>query len=233
MSYESAELAKISINCLLASSISTANTLAEICEKIGADWNEIIPALRLDKRIGEQSYIVPGLGLAGGNLERDLSTVIELGDEFNCDTQVVESWISNSSYRKNWCLRLLEKHVFPRKQTLNISVLGLSYKENTNSIKNSASIILLEQISGHHLKIFDPVVPLNLIPHATASPDVYSCIDESDVLVIMTPWAEFKLLDRETLDKLMTGRVIIDPFGCLNHLALNQFGYQYYSIGKS
>src|ERR1019366_9349800 len=71
MRYESAELAKVSINCCLVASVSVANTLAELCESIGADWSEIAPALKLDRRIGAYSYLAPGLGLAGGNLERD------------------------------------------------------------------------------------------------------------------------------------------------------------------
>jgi len=73
MRYESAELAKISINMCLVASVSTANTLAELCEKIGADWSEIVPALKLDKRIGQHAYLAPGLGIAGGNLERQQS----------------------------------------------------------------------------------------------------------------------------------------------------------------
>src|SRR5207245_1505995 len=78
MRYESAELAKISINMFLVASISTTNTLAELCERIGADWSEIVPALKLDKRIGQHAYLAPGLGIAGGNLERDLTTVCRL-----------------------------------------------------------------------------------------------------------------------------------------------------------
>ena len=76
MRYESAELAKIAINCCLVASVSVANTLADLSERIGADWNEIVPALRLDRRIGAYSYLAPGLGIAGGNLERDLATVL-------------------------------------------------------------------------------------------------------------------------------------------------------------
>ena len=80
MRYESAELAKISINMCLVASVSVANTLAELCEQIGADWSEIVPALRLDRRIGPHAYLTPGLGIAGGNLERDLATVCALAD---------------------------------------------------------------------------------------------------------------------------------------------------------
>src|SRR6202007_1428128 len=94
--YESAELAKISINFCLVASIGVANTLAELCESIGADWAEIVPALRLDRRIGPHSYLSPGLGIAGGNLERDLRTVLDLAADRRADTGIVEAWIANS-----------------------------------------------------------------------------------------------------------------------------------------
>ena len=85
MRFESAELCKIAINCCLVSSISVANTLAELCEGIGADWSEIVPALKLDRRIGAYAYLAPGLGIAGGNLERDLATVVRLADGIGSD----------------------------------------------------------------------------------------------------------------------------------------------------
>jgi UDPglucose 6-dehydrogenase len=78
MRYESAELAKISINCCLVASVTVGNTLAELCERLGADWSEIAPALKLDRRIGAHAYLAPGLGISGGNLERDLATVEQL-----------------------------------------------------------------------------------------------------------------------------------------------------------
>src|SRR5207344_1570294 len=86
MRYESAELAKIAINCCLVSSISVANTLAELCERLDADWSEIVPALKLDRRIGQHAYLAPVLVIAGGNLERDLATVCNLADAHGSDT---------------------------------------------------------------------------------------------------------------------------------------------------
>ena len=100
MRYESAELAKIAVNCFLAAQISTANTLAELCERVGADWREIVPALRLDRRIGAHAYLKPGLGIAGGNLERDLATMIDIADSFGAPSGVVKAWVENSNHRK-------------------------------------------------------------------------------------------------------------------------------------
>ena len=102
MAYESAELAKISINFCLVASISVANTLAEVCEHVGADWSDIVPALKLDKRIGPSAYLTPGLGIAGGNLERDLRTVIKIGEAKNTDVGVPRAWLANSAHRKEW-----------------------------------------------------------------------------------------------------------------------------------
>jgi len=94
MRYESAELAKISINFCLVASVTVANVLAELSESIGADWAEIVPALRLDRRIGPYSYLSPGLGIAGGNLERDLRTVLNLAEDRGTDVGVVSAWIA-------------------------------------------------------------------------------------------------------------------------------------------
>ena len=89
MRYESAELAKISINCCLVASVTVGNTLAELCEQIGADWSEIAPALKLDRRIGPYAYLTPGLGIAGGNLERDLATVQRLSDAHGTEAGLI------------------------------------------------------------------------------------------------------------------------------------------------
>ncbi|MCX7170350.1 MAG: hypothetical protein NTY41_08685 [Proteobacteria bacterium] len=98
MRYESAELAKISINMCLVASVGVANTMAELCEQTGADWSEIVPALKLDRRIGAYSYLSPGLGIAGGNLERDLATVLTLADRHGTDAGIVSAWVANSRH---------------------------------------------------------------------------------------------------------------------------------------
>src|SRR5215470_7048285 len=115
MRYESAELAKISINCCLVASVSVANTLAGLCEAIGADWSEIAPALKLDRRIGPYSYLAPGLGIAGGNLERDLATVMRLADAHATDAGVVKAWVENSRYRRDWVVRTIKRVLLDRK----------------------------------------------------------------------------------------------------------------------
>lgn len=232
MSFESAELAKIAINCCLVASITAVNSLAEICEHVGADWDEIMPALRLDRRIGKYSYIRPGLGLAGGNLERDLSTVVKLGEECGSDVGVVKAWMANSRHRKNWPLEILKARVLPRIEEPRISILGLAYKENTDSVKNSPSIQCLEGLKGYDLRVFDPAVQNDVVPFAVSCQDIESCIDGSDILLIMTPWPEFKRLTFELLEKTITKKIVIDPWGCLKDLCLQDRGFEYFRLGN-
>jgi UDPglucose 6-dehydrogenase len=145
MRYESAELAKISINICLASSVSVANTLAGLCEAIGADWSEIVPALKLDRRIGPHAYLSPGLGIAGGNLERDLLTVCNLAAEHGTDARVIDAYLADSRHRRDWVLRLIHREA-ARHGPLTVAMWGLAYKADTTSTKNSPALVLLEAL---------------------------------------------------------------------------------------
>jgi UDPglucose 6-dehydrogenase len=232
MRYESAELAKISINMFLVSSVTTTNTIAEICEHIGADWEEIAPALRLDKRIGQHAYLTPGLGIAGGNLERDLNTIIKLGRAKATDVGVVNSWLKNSKYRRDWVLRCLKEQVLRHIQDPLICVLGLSYKPDTHSIKNSPSIALLEQLKNHRIKAHDPVVIGVDLAHVKQEAESLHAVKAADVVIIMTPWADYKNLSFELLKKHMQGNTIIDPFRVLMGAdASARTHFNYFSLG--
>lgn len=234
MKYESAELAKISINMCLVASVSTANTLAEICEKIGADWSEIIPALKLDKRIGEFSYIVPGLGIAGGNLERDLATVCNLADEFDTDAGVVKAWILNSQHRRNWPLGILETEILRNGVNPTIAIWGLAYKQDTHSVKNSAAIQLISKLQKYKLTVYDPVVPWSFEWHSNCvvADNALEAISDADVLVLMTPWEEFKGINFNLILANKKLKTIIDPYCLLNGIHLQDNRIRYFTLGK-
>lgn len=233
MRYESAELAKISINFCLVASIGVANTLAELCETIGADWGEIVPALRLDRRIGPHGYLDPGLGMAGGNLERDLRTVLDLAALHHTDTRIVEAWIANSRHRRDWCWRVLSEAVLAANPAARIAVLGLAYKENTHSTKNSPSLALLERLRGCDVRVHDPVVPVSVVPRVAHCADALSCATGADVLVLATAWPEYRALAIEDLARVMAGRVLIDPFRLLDGAAAVAAGFEYHALGMA
>jgi UDPglucose 6-dehydrogenase len=231
MRYESAELAKISINFCLVASITVANVLAEISESIGADWMEIVPALRLDRRIGPHSYLSPGLGIAGGNLERDLRTVLDLAHENAADAGIVNAWLANSRHRRDWCWRVLQDRVLKTNPRARIGVLGLAYKENTRSTKNSPAVALLERLRGKDLRVHDPAVPADIVPFAIGCPDPLACAERADALVLATPWPQFRELRIADLARVMAGRVLIDPFRLLNGDTAAAAGFEYHALG--
>jgi UDPglucose 6-dehydrogenase len=233
MRFESAELTKISINCCLVASVTVANTLAELCERIGADWAEIAPALRLDRRIGAYSYLAPGLGLAGGNLERDLATVLRFSEEYGTDAGLIRAFVDNSSHRRDWPLRTLHELVLSRDPHARIGVLGLAYKENTHSVKNSPSLALIRNLTPWALQVFDPVVPASAAPHPNAI-GAASALEASkgvDALAIMTPWPQFRELSCEDLARTMHGRLVLDPYRVLDAGKAKAAGLDYRTVG--
>lgn len=231
MRYESAELAKISINFCLVAMVSVANTLAEVSEAVGADWGEIVPALKLDRRIGPHSYLAPGLGISGGNLERDLRSVIGIGTTKQTDVGVVEAWLRNSEHRKDWTWRMLQSSGIAARRDAVVAVLGLAYKENTHSTKNSPALKLLAHLAGREVRVHDPVVPASAAPFARYCADAADCVEGADALVLATPWPEYRAIEPELLARAMRGRVIVDPYRLLDGRRARTCGFAYYTLG--
>jgi UDPglucose 6-dehydrogenase len=232
MRYESAELAKISINLCLVSSVTVANTLAEVCEAVGADWSEIVPALKLDRRIGPHAYLSPGLGIAGGNLERDLLTVRALSREHGTDAAVVDVWLADSRYRRDWALRTLARAVSTRDRLPTVAVWGLAYKPDTTSTKNSPALTLLEALRPFPVRTYDPRVRFDGgHPGFIQVGSALEACRGADALVIMTPWAEFAAVEPAQLGQVMSGRVVIDPYGVLAGRRWEETGFDYFRLG--
>ncbi len=233
MRYESAELTKIAINLFLVSSVSTTNTIAELCERIGADWAEMAPALRLDRRIGPHAYLSPGLGVAGGNLERDLATFTRLASAHGSQSAVVSAWAANSRYRKDWVLARLHEHVFAHKPDAALALLGLAYKENTHSTKNSPALNLLKSIGPRPVAAYDPVVRASaeMHPGLRQAADALDACRGADALVVMTPWPAFAELDPAALAAVLAGRIVIDPYRVLDPTRLAAAGLHSIVLG--
>lgn len=231
MAYESAELAKISVNFCLVASISVANTLAEVCEHVGADWSDIAPALKLDKRIGPGAYLSPGLGIAGGNLERDLRTIIRIGEAEKTDVDIVRAWVANSTHRKDWPWQVLSEKVLNAPPNQTIAVLGLAYKENTHSTKNSPSLVLLGHLRGMTVTVHDPVVPATVAPWTKGASDPLAAAQGADILVIATPWPAYRALQLSELARVMKGRTLLDPYRVLDGHACAAAGFTYHTLG--
>lgn len=234
MRYESAELAKIAINLFLVSSIATTNTVAELCEHIGADWSEIAPALRLDRRIGPHAYLQPGLGLAGGNLERDLATTRDLAAKHQTDSRLIEAWQRNSAHRKVWAQEILQRELLEKNFRARVAVWGLAYKAETHSTKNSAALELLATVPACEFHVYDPAV---VLPPAqrhdlTVHDRALEALTQADALVVMTPWKEFSAVAPAEIRARLKGPLVIDPFGALDGNACRAAGLRHWQLGK-
>ena len=234
MRLESAELAKIAINFILVSTVTTTNTLAEICEAIGADWNEIVPALQLDRRIGPHAYLKPGLGIAGGNLERDLVTVQSLANRHGTEAGIVSAWQRNSRHRRDWAIRKIQR-AFPTKNHETVlAVWGFAYKPDTHSTKNSPSVELMRALRDHRIHAHDPAAQLDAaeFPHVKIFSSPLASAEGADALVVMTPWPSYASFPVKELRKLLRGSVIIDPYGILDEAQYRDLGFEYHRLGN-
>ncbi|HJZ20084.1 MAG TPA: UDP binding domain-containing protein, partial [Bradyrhizobium sp.] len=210
-----------------------ANTLAELCERIGADWSEIVPALRLDARIGPHAYLAPGLGIAGGNIERDLASVLRLSERHGTDAGMIRAMVANSRHRKDWALRVLHDALLKEAPQAQLGVLGLAYKENTHSVKNSAALELISHLAPWPVRVFDPALPAFVAAHPdlTTAPSALEAACGVDALAIMTPWPEFRLLAPADLARVMRGRLVLDPYRVLDPAAVRAAGLDHRCLG--
>lgn len=226
MRYESAELAKISINCCLVASVTVANTLAGLSERVGADWSEIAPALKLDRRIGQHAYLAPGLGLAGGNLERDLATVLRLAEETGSHVGLVRALLADSRQRRDWPLRTLHRELLAGNPEA-------EYKENTHSTKNSPSLALIQYLCPWRLRVHDPVVPAAAAGHSKAAgcSTALEAATGADALAIMTPWPVYRDISPFELRRVMRGRLVLDPYRVFDGASVRAAGFDYFTLG--
>jgi UDPglucose 6-dehydrogenase len=234
MRYESAELAKMAINLYLASSVTYANVLAELCAEVNANWSEIVPALKLDQRIGPYAYLRPGLGIGGGNLERDLKTLRGLCDRHGIGTSYIDALVDHNARRYDWVLSMLRQYVFARNPLPDLAVWGLTYKKNTRSLKNSPALRLIKDLAAMaNVRAWDPVVSLAEIdlPLPTMA-SKESALENADGLVIMTDWDEFADCDPQLFHRSMRSPVIVDCVGILESKFNRLAGVSYISPGR-
>jgi UDPglucose 6-dehydrogenase len=234
MRYESAELTKTAINLYLVGSVTYANTLSDLCESLGANWNEMMPALKLDARIGPAAYVRPGIGIAGGNLERDLVTLRKLCAETQVDATYIDALVDHNARRLDWLERQMQRHVFNTSAMPEIAVWGLTYKKNTRSTKNSPSLRAIASLAGRAVvRAWDPAIaPAELEIAADIQDDQYAATDGADCLLVMADWDEFAAADLPRLRQNMRQPLIIDCAGVLQKRRTDMAGIQLVGMGQ-
>jgi UDPglucose 6-dehydrogenase len=232
MDYESAELCKAAINLYLATSVTFANALADLCEATGASMRAIIPALRADRRIGPAAYIRPGLGLAGGNLERDLVHLKELAERTGVRADLFDLILERSAARYSWLLAAIERWILKATPRPRLALWGLAYKKNTDSTKNAVSLRLAADLrSRAHLVGYDPRVTAS-IPGVDRVPSALDAARGADGLVILTDWDEFASADPALLRAALGRPVVVDVAGVLDPGRARAAGLTHVAIGE-
>lgn len=233
MKYESAELTKLAINFYLFNSVVYSNTIADLCEAYSADMNEIIPALRLDRRIGPYAYIKPGLGVTGGNLERDMMTLTKLEHMKSLDSSLIEILIENNKTRYKWIENKLQKNLFPYFKKPKICIWGIAYKKDTTSLKNSIALKIIDDLSElASFSGYDPLVRSIVDKNIEICNNRYDAIQGAHCLVILIDSDEFKDLDVEQLKKGMDNLLVIDCVNLYSDYKEKLKDINYSAIGK-
>ena len=234
MSFESAELAKLSANFFLASTITATNTLAALSSKLGANWRQIAESLKLDRRIGPYAYLNAGLGIGGSNIIRDLIGIREMTRSQGTDASIVDAMLKNSEFSKNWLMRQLSE-IIPLVDSPRIGILGLSYKQNTDSTIGSSGGKTARGISKiFPTFVYDPVVKEDkiLIPHAKWVKSAQEVVSSVDIVIISTEWKEFTTEEFGVLLLNSQVKFIIDPFGCQLNLKSKISKINYRTLGE-
>jgi len=234
MSLESAEMTKHAINSFLAMSISFANEIAVICERVGADATEVARGLKSESRIGPHAYVAPGVAFSGGTLARDIGFLTELGDKSSLNLALLPSVRISNDRHRDWPLKRAE-HLLGGLGGRRISLLGLTYKPGTDTLRRSYAIELARALiaAGAEVAAFDPTVNANtkisLSMRIAAS--ATEAVSGADAVIIATEWPEFRDLNWPSLVCSMRRPVVIDPKGILPAETRRSGGITYASVG--
>src|SRR5712692_2516422 len=177
MGLRSAEMAKHASNTYLATAISFINEISDLCDRVGADVNEVAKGMKLDRRIGAHAYLSPGLGFAGGTLGRDICALQELGRQYDCRMQLMDAVMSVNRERALVVKKRL-LNSYPSIKGRCIGVLGLTYKPGTNTLRRSIAEEIISGLleEGAEVRAYDPLADLengNAVPGLTVFPDPY------------------------------------------------------------
>lgn len=213
MSVESAEMVKHGLNSFLAMSVTFANEIATLCERVGADASEVERGLKSDPRIGPGAYIRPGPAFAGGTLARDVNFLRALAGKYDLTLPVIDGIYASNRAHGQWAYRQLRRKLQPLSGRT-IGVLGLAYKPGTSALRRSPSVELIQALlkDGAHVRAFDPHVSSlpNELKSVRLCTDARSVATGADALVVGNESPEFRSLSTDDIASVMTGRIVLD-----------------------
>jgi len=236
---ETSELSKYASNAFLATKISFINELANFCDAVGADIHTIASVMGSDGRISKY-FLHPGPGYGGSCFPKDTQALVAQGNEHNVKLGVIQSTIEANKYQSSVVIKklitLLGTSDLSNKT---IAVLGLAFKPNTDDMRDAPSIPILHELDTYSatIKAFDPKAMDNAKPLLPSSvdyqDDIYSTIDNSDIILILTEWNSFRNLNFERVKSIMRTPIILDARNMYASLNLKSKGFTYNGVGRS
>jgi UDPglucose 6-dehydrogenase len=231
----SAELIKHASNSFLALKISFANSLADMCDQLGADVQEVTAAVGMDPRIGPQ-FLQAGLGFGGFCLPKDVQAFIRLAERVGIDFTLLKAAEQVNKQRIDLLLAKARKALWVLKGK-KIALLGLAFKPNTDDIRFSPAIDAARRFlaEGANLHAYDPQAmekTRKLLPEISFAKNPYELVRDTDATIIATEWDEFKCLDWKRVHNEMARPLVIDARNVLNPAEMKSLGFEYYSFGR-
>jgi UDPglucose 6-dehydrogenase len=232
-----AELTKYAANAFLAMKITFINEMADLCEAVGADVQEVAKGIGLDNRIGAK-FLHAGPGYGGSCFPKDTRALVETARQYDARTRIIETVVNVNEGRKTAMAGKVATACGGSVDGKTVAVLGLTFKPNTDDMREAPSLALIAalQDAGARIRAFDPVGmehAKKLMENVTFAADPYDCAADADVLVIVTEWDAFRALDLARIGAQMKARVLVDLRNVYRPEEANRHGFRYAGVGRS
>lgn len=237
MDIASAELTKYAANAMLASRISFMNEIANLCELLGADINQIRMGIGTDSRIGNK-FLYAGAGYGGSCFPKDVKALIKTAGDVGYEPNIIRATEKTNNIQKHILAEKVRRHFNGKLKDKTVALWGLAFKPNTDDIREAPALVMVNDILPEGVKIqaYDPAAMeearKQIGDSIVYAADPYEAVSGADILVLATEWPEFRLPDFDRIGKLMNERVIVDGRNIYEPENLAMFGFTYYGIGR-
>lgn len=237
MDIPSAEMTKYTANAMLATKISFMNDIANLCELVGADANMVRKGIGADPRIGNK-FIYPGVGYGGSCFPKDVKAIIKTGKKYGYDLRVLQAVEDVNDDQKHVLVKKIKKHFGDDLSGKTFAMWGLSFKPNTDDMRESPAIVIIDELieAGAKVKAYDPIAMkeaqhIYVGDKITYAKDAYDACVDTDALLLVTEWSEFRIPSWSAIGKLLHNKVVFDGRNIYDKNYLSEIGFTHYGIG--
>jgi len=240
MSISSAELTKYAANAMLATRISFMNELANFCETVGADIEEVRRGIGTDKRIGP-AFLYAGVGYGGSCFPKDVKALIRSAKEKGKDLTILQAVEDVNKNQRHSFIKKIYNHFKDNLAGKTLAIWGLSFKPHTDDIREAPAIEIIKELTkkGAKVRAFDPVAMDNTKPlfeddqNVCFADDEYNALEGADALVLVTEWPQFRKPDWERVKELLAEPVVFDGRNKYDPGKMKQMGFEYFGVGRN